>query len=230
MSEFFSVGSRSIRFKYDMSDFEKNVQKFVNDAVNETRDILVKTTPSFVTTALRYTPPNLGTYVIERRFYYRPILNLIKLVRGEYHGYYGTKEDAYELKYNKMKFKVLNTKKGVRKNTAFGYARSVAEAKKMSRIANRGLSRVMWGTDLPSIGAKVPVSLARLVSKSPNVIKYPLNNVTLYSKNDTQGVEIVNAVKGIERYAYQAELKGYNRMYQVLMKELKNIADRNVTL
>lgn len=59
-------------------------------------------------------------------------------------GYYGTKEDAEQLRKHKMKFKVLNTKKGVAKGTAFAYTKTVSQAKKASKIANRGLSRVMW--------------------------------------------------------------------------------------
>ena len=59
-------------------------------------------------------------------------------------GYYGTKEDAEQLRKYKMKFKVLNTKKGTPKGTAFAYTKTIGQAKKAAKIANRGLSRVMW--------------------------------------------------------------------------------------
>lgn len=222
--------TKSVKFTYNMEEFEKNVNKFIDDAKVKSRQILVKITPDFVQAAMKYTPPDMGHSVIKKERYMRPILNLIKLVRGEYDGYLPTQEDAHELRYNKMKYKVLYTKQGIKKGTAFAYTKKIGQAKKAAKIANRGISRVMWGKDLGAIGAKTPVSLERLIMKSPNINKHNFNEISINQIGDETSVEITNKVAQIERYAKIAEKRGYKKAISSLMRELKKIADEQKTL
>ena len=140
-------------------------------------------------------------------------------------GYKGTRYDAEQLNKYKMRFKVLYTKKGVKSDTAFAYTKTLAQAKKASKIANRGLSRVMWGKDLDSIGAKIPNSILRLIRKSPNLEKLNYNKVRMFTQKDETSVEIENSVTKIESYAGIAERMGYKKVASSLNRQLKKIAD-----
>lgn len=222
-------GKRRIKFDYDLSEFEKNVDRFIKDVQNESVEILRTVTPEFVTQAAKYTPPNIGKSSIEKKFYTRPILVLSKLIAGEYQGLTASNIDIGQYK-KKMKFKILYTKSGVRKGTAFAYTKTLAQAKKASKIANRGISRVMWGKSIDMIGAKIPASIQRLINKSPNISKYNYNSASLSQKDDKTSVEIKNKVKGIERYSGEAEKRGYKKVVNSITRELKKIAQRKVEL
>lgn len=135
--------SRSIKFHWDTAEYEANLKKLQDQLPGKLNDILVKTSPEFVKAAVKYTPPNIGKNSIEKRFYERPVLNLLKLIRGEYHDYKPSREDGLQFR-NGMRFKVINTKHGVKKGTAFAYCKTISAAKKSQKIATRGLARVMW--------------------------------------------------------------------------------------
>lgn len=221
--------SRKIKFDYDLSDFEKNVQRFIDDVQNETVDILRKVTPDFVSQAAKYTPPNIGKNSIEKKYYTRPILVLSKLIAGEYNGITPSNIDIGQYK-KKMKFKVLYTKSGVKKGTAFAYCKTISQAKKAAKIVNRGISRVMWGKNLETQGIKPPVSIQRLINRSPNISRYNYNSISLVKQADETGIEIINKVKGIERYSKEAERQGYKKVFNSITRELKKIAQREVEL
>ena len=135
------------------------------------------------------------------------------------------KED-YDQYRKKMKYKVLYTKSGIKKGTAFAYTKTKAQAKKAAKIETRGLSRVMWGKNLTSIGATVPNSILKILSKSTRLNSLNFNTVKLASANDEQSVEVTNSVTAIERYAKKAELAGYRKVSNSLMREMKQIANR----
>ena len=222
-SEFY----KGIKFTYDLSEFEKKVNEFMTETQGKTKDILVTVAPDFSNYAAKYTPPNIGKNSIEKKFYTRPILSLSKLLAGEYEGQVITAEDREQIK-NKMKFKVLYTKSGIKKGTAFAYTKSISQAKKAAKIANRGISRVMWGKNLSTINAKVPSSLQRLIRKSPNISRNDFNKVSLKAENDETSVIVVNNIRNVERYAKMAERQGYKKVSSSIMRELKKIAEKKV--
>ena len=84
----------------------------------------------------------------------------------------------------------------------------------------------MWGKNLTSIGAKVPNSILKILSKSTRLNSLNFNTVKLASANDEQSVEVTNSVTAIERYAKKAELAGYRKVSNSLMREMKQIANR----
>lgn len=219
--------SKGIKFTYDLSEFEKKVNEFMTETQSKTKDILVAVAPDFSNYAAKYTPPSIGKNSIDKKFYTRPILVLSKLLAGEYQDQTPTEEDRKQIK-NKMKFKVLYTKNGIKKGTAFAYTKSISQAKKAAKIANRGISRVMWGKNLESISATVPSSLQRLIRKSPSISKYNFNKVSLKAENDETSVLVVNNIKNVERYAKMAERQGYKKVSSSIMRELKRIAEKKV--
>ena len=219
--------SKGIKFTYDLSEFEKKVNEFMTETQSKTKDILVAVAPDFSNYAAKYTPPSIGKNSIDKKFYTRPILVLSKLLAGEYQDQTPTEEDRKQIK-NKMKFKVLYTKNGIKKGTAFAYTKSISQAKKAAKIANRGISRVMWGKNLSTINANVPASLQRLIRKSPSISKHDFNKVSLKVENDETSVEVVNSVKNVQRYAKMAEKHGYKKVSSSIMRELKKIADKKV--
>lgn len=106
----------------------------------------------FAEVAAKYSPPNIGKATIDEKYYYRPIYKLEDLAKGlcrteRGKRLYATKEDYAALR-NGMKFKVMNTKHGVRRGTVYAYAKGINEAKRLSRIQNRGLTKYSWGSIL----------------------------------------------------------------------------------
>lgn len=221
--------SKGIKFDYDLSEFEKNVNQFMIEAQSRTKEILVNVAPDFSSNAAKYTPPNMGKGSIEKKYYTRPILLLTKLIAGGYDGLTANAEDREQLK-KKMKFKVLYTKSGIKKGTAFAYTKTMAQAKKAAKIINRGLSRVMWGKDLQSIGSNVPASLQRLIRKCPGLSNLNFNKVSIRSENDETSVVVENDVKNVERYAKIAEKYGYKKVSSSIMREMKKIAEKKVNV
>lgn len=217
--------SKSVRFDYDMSEFEANAKKVIADIQSETKDILIRVSTDFADGAAKATPPSIGKASIEKKYWTRPILVLGLLIRNKYPNYKPVKED-YDQYRKKMKYKVLYTKSGIKKGTAFAYTKTKAQAKKAAKIETRGLSRVMWGKNLTSIGATVPNSILKILSKSTRLNSLNFNTVKLASANDEQSVEVTNSVTAIERYAKKAELAGYRKVSNSLMREMKQIANR----
>lgn len=106
----------------------------------------------FAETAARYSPPNIGKASIEEKYYYRPIYKLEDLAKGLCRTttgkrLYATKEDYAALRKG-MKFKIMNTKYRVKRGTVYAYAKGINEAKRLSRIENRGLTKYSWGNIL----------------------------------------------------------------------------------
>lgn len=77
--------TKSIKLTYDMSEFIDKAKKLARKIHDKNKEILVNVAPDFSAGALKYTPPNIGKNGIEKRLYERPIFNIIKLLRGEYH-------------------------------------------------------------------------------------------------------------------------------------------------
>ena len=106
----------------------------------------------FAEVAARYSPPNMGKAAIEEKYYYRPIYKLEDLAKGLVRTERGrrlhaTREDYAALRQG-MKFKVMNTKYGVKRGTVYAYTKGINEAKRISRIQNRGLTKYSWGSIL----------------------------------------------------------------------------------
>ena len=217
--------AKSVKFNYDMSEFEANAKKVIEDIQHETKNMLIKASTDFADGAAKATPPSIGKASIEKKYWSRPILVLGLLIRNKYPNHKPTKED-YDQYRKKMKYKVLYTKSGIKKGTAFAYTKTKAQAKKAAKIETRGLSRVMWGKNLSSIGATVPNSILRILAKSTKLNNLNFNTVKMISQQDEQGIEITNSVTAIERYAKKAELAGYRKVSNALMKEMKKIAEK----
>lgn len=125
-----------------------------------------------------------------------------------------------------MLFKVLNTKAGVHRGTAFAYAKKKSELKRLKKIETRGLSRVMWGKDLPSIGAEIPNTIQRLMRKSSRLSGIDLSEIYITKKNTETELNFVNNSKNVERYAKIAEKQGYKKILNGIMRELRKLVDR----
>ena len=223
MAEF----NKKIGFQYDLKQFEKNVNRFIDETLEQTEDIVKDMAPIFSTTAAKYTPPNIGKATIDKKYYTRPIFNLIDLAKGKYENQRCTAQDYKQLRAG-MKFKVLNTKKGVKKGVAFAYCKKISQAKKLAKIKNRGLSRVMWGKDMQSIDRPVPASIQRLQHKSPEMTNKQLNIISQQKNKDEVSVEITNKVSQIQAYAKLAQRQGEKKVMKQINSRLKQIADKKV--
>ena len=180
----------------------------------------------FVATAARFTPPNMGKANIEEKYYYRPIQDLSLLAKGEYPPYHATRADYAALREG-YKFRVLNTKIGHKKNEVYAYTKGINEAKRVSRIQNRGLSRYVWGDALNNhaeeifklkaqTGGKIvetdlPPIFHRLAKKSPNITKYHFGYATATWKRGAKAhydITIINKLSESQRYCRIAIERG----------------------
>lgn len=112
----------------------------------------------FAEVAGRFSPPNIGKAIIDNKYYYRPIYKLDDLAKGlcrteKGRRLHATKEDFAAMRAG-FKFKIMNTKHGVRPGTVYAYAKGINEAKRLSRIQNRGLTKYSWGSILNTFNSQ----------------------------------------------------------------------------
>lgn len=213
--------------------------------------VLIGMSMKFAETAARYTPPQIGKAYIDKRFYYRPIQDLTLLSKGGYPPYHATKAD-YKALRDGYKFRVLNTKVGHKKNEVYAYCKGINEAKRLSRIANRGLSRYSWGAainntkqDIENKQAQgempwnwniyrattLPPIFQRLASQSPSIKKYQWGSYDWYNdKNGTNKIiwTVRNRLTQIQRYgqlAIRQGLKVAKKYTEAIFKGINVVAD-----
>lgn len=126
----------------------------------------------FAEVAARYSPPNMGKANIDAKYYMRPIYKLDDLAKGLVRNergkrLYATKEDYAALR-NGMKFKIMNTKHGVKRGTVYAYTKGINEAKRLARIQNRGLTKYSWGSILNTFNRQ---NIAKLVGTTKQGVK-----------------------------------------------------------
>lgn len=199
---------------------------------------------TFAVEASKYTPPGsktkrLGSAYIGKEYYSRPIQQFKLLHQGAYKGFHMTKKD-YQMWRQGYKFRVLNTKYGVKKGTVYAYTKGINEAKRVARIQNRGLSKYSWSgiiTNFSGIrteggngfyNAELPPAFKRLAKESPNITKYTWSSIYTDAsdiKNGRMSFLITNTLTDIERYGQiairrgtQALLKQWNKM----QKDIEN--------
>lgn len=217
--------SRSIKFNWSTEEFEKNLEELQKEIKADTKNILIRNAPKFVEAAAKYTPPSLGKNTIDKAKYFRPILVLSRLVNGGYSQYKPTQEDIQQLR-KKMVYKVLNTKSGVKKGTAYAYCKTKGQAKKLSKIRTRGLARIMWGKNLEKIGAKTPNSILRLIRKSPDVNTMNYSKQSIINSSDETSLTFENSAKFIERIADLGKRQGERKIMNAILRDLKKMADK----
>ena len=220
-----------IKFDFSMTDFIKKANEVIKEAKEESVKIVQACAAAFANGAAKFTPPSIGKNSIEKKYYERPFVVLLRLIRGGYAGMAATEEDKQQFR-NGMIYKVLDTRYPNKRksNIAFGYCKTKGQLKKMCKIETRGLSRVMWGKSLEEIGVKVPNAILRLLRKSPKLQSLDFNNNKIVAQGDSVAVEIENDVARIERYGKFAEKKGYTNAEKALKVQLRLLAERQKEL
>lgn len=217
---------KSVSFQMQTGDFDKAVDSNVELIKKQTKSILISASTQFSAGAATYTPPSMKKAVIEKKYWKRPVAFIPLLIKDGK----ATAKDIEMLRQGYL-YKVVYTKAGTKKGTAFAYCKKLSQTKKFAKITTRGLSRVMWGKDLHRIGAKVPTVITSIMKRSKDVAKVNLNKVTLKTdKEDIYVVDIENNVKNIQRYAKISLNEGYRRAQKAINKELKKIAQKDKNL
>lgn len=218
--------SRTFNLQCDTSEFVRRSEELRLQLIREAPDDVKYAAQVFANIAQKNTPPSIGKSTIEKKYYERPYVILLRLIRGGYRGMTATQQDMDEFAHG-MIYKVINTnghkfKDGV----PFGYCKSKGQLKAMCRIATRGLMRVMWGKGLDEIGANVPLSIQRLLNKSPLLKQLQYSNVTLTANDDEVTLEIDNRAKNIEKIAGYAKAKALKSTAAALERRVKERIDR----
>lgn len=216
---------KSVSFNMQTKDFDKAVDHNIALVKAQTKNILIASSTQFAAGAATYTPPSMKKAVIEKKYWTRPVQYIPSLAKNNR----ATQEDIQMLRKGFL-FKVVYNKAGVKKGTAFAYCKKLSQTKKFAKITTRGLSRVMWGKNLTSIGAKVPTVITSILKRSKDVAKVNLNKVELKSNKDQHIVQVENAVASIERYAKIALNQGYLRAEKAINKQLKKVAEKDKQL
>lgn len=192
--------------------YAERIQSFFNKYANLVAGGISVT---FAEAAAKYTPPNIGKANIEQKYYFRPVQDLTLLVKGEYPPYHATRQDYAALREG-FKFRVLNTKVGHKKNEVYAYTKGINEAKRASRIQNRGLSKYSWGALINNYNEKIqrrvatgkvyatanqlniykvsplPHIFTRLATKSPNITRYDWGVIDWNTTPDSGDVKNIN--------------------------------------
>lgn len=196
---------------------------------------------TFAATAARFTPPNMGKANIQQKYYYRPIQQLAKLAKGEYPPYHATKADYAALRQG-YKFRVLNTKVGHKRNEVHAYTIGINEAKRLSRIQNRGLARYTWGEAVLNntlknkkdfseikVETNLPPIFHRLAKKSPNITKYHFGEAKAEWKTGKDAyfhIQVINRLAQSERYCKIAIERGTIEVNRWANKFFNSVKDK----
>lgn len=219
--------SKTIKFDYDIEEFKANIQRLIEQIKGNTKEILIEASSEFAKQASKYTPPCIGKNSIEKKYYTRPILHLKTLITGGYSNFKATAEDLEQFRHNKMKYKVVNTKKGAEKDAAYGYCKTKSEAKKMAKISNRGLARILWGKSLPDIAAEIPNNIVRLMGKSPNMTDKKLSEAKYAEQNEEGTITINNKFKNLSSFGRLAQKHGLKKVTVYINKKVKQITEKD---
>lgn len=207
----------SIKFDYDMTDVVEKFDILQQKYNMASRSAMLEVIPEMIKAVAKYTPPCIGKQSIQKKYYFRPIIQLKKS--------YGKKIVAQDIEQIKkgMRFKVLNTKSEVKKGTVFAYCKTLAQAKKASKIKNRGISRVMWGQSLHDLGINVPNTILRLRNKSKDMTHAKLSSSELQVKNNGNILDytFVNNVENIDRYSKLSMNYGLKKLRSLYSRKMK---------
>ena len=178
----------------------------------------------FSVAAAKYTPPkNRGKWAasIQNSMYFRPIQDLRLLAKGYYPRCHASRQDYQMLRQGYL-YRVMNTKyRHKRQDAVVAYAKGINQAKRLSRIQNRGISKYSWGSMINNIkediaqlkdsltgddvgttekpknvgvyrAAKLPPIFQRLAKKSPNITKYQWGSYDWKYVPNVQNVSKIN--------------------------------------
>lgn len=220
----------TIKLVGDASGVIKKTEEVVDITKKNTKDVSLAIMPDVVSTIARFTPPSIGKNSIQKRFYTRPILYLPQLVRGKIDGHRANAADYVQLRSG-MLYKIVYTKRGVKRHQAFAYSKSINQAKKLAKIQNRGMARVMWGKTLGDINVNTPNTILRLMRKSPNMTSLSLSKTYIQTKNDLANIEITieNKSQNISNYGKDALRQGYKKFHNMYIRRMKEKISDTVT-
>lgn len=219
--------SKFVKMQVDDSDFQNNIKKLEKELPEQFKKILVDASPQFAKAAQKYTPPNLGKASIEKRFYSRPIIFLLNLVRFGRIGKFKCTDEDIQMFRKGFKYKVVNTRAGTKYGHSIGYTKTQAQAKKLAKIQTRGLTRAMWGKQLTKIGAKVPNSILSLMRKGKKISTLNLNDVKLSSNEKQTEVQITNKAAESQRFVSIGISRGLKAVQRYIMKQLKKFVNKD---
>lgn len=221
--------SKFIKMTVDDSDFQKNVKRLQEELPEQFKKILIDSSPQFVKAAQKYTPPSLGRASIQKKFYTRPIIFLLNLVRFGRVGRFQCTPKDIQMFRKGYKYKVINTRNGGTKK-AIGYTKTQGQAKKMAKIQTRGLMRAMWGKTLNKIGAKIPNSIASLLRKGKRLSSINLSDTKLKKKDTITQVQITNKAAESQRFVSIAISRGLKAVQRFIVRQLKKIVNKDIQL
>lgn len=195
---------------------------------NKAPDMIKNVAKSFLIGAVRFTPPRsaMGRDSLKHDTYLRKVETLKALEQKNEL----TAKDA-AAKNRGMKYKVFRVSKdssNTEAKGAFGYTKTAAEARDMSKIVNRGLARWSWGSNAQ---AEIqPRALRTLQQRAPNLSKYRFNKVELTKENNGNvSMTFVNRSKNASNYLGFALAHGYDNANRTIIKYAQNFEFRDYT-
>lgn len=211
--------------------------------------ITAKGANAFADNAMKYVPPKIGgafSKTIPAKAYKRQIIDLRKQLE-KLQRYKGkakrNKNEKAVKKAQLFQQKIIKYAdalsagykfaiKGVQnfhKKTFFYKTKQMA--KKFTRIANRGLMKIMFGAGLYTLN-EVPKSIGKLLDKSPNLKKFinQLNPIKQMNKMDESKLTMENKAGNISQSLTNIAMRqGKYKAKKQIIKQAKNIVKNTIT-
>ena len=169
------------KIKIDTKKYKEAYEKYLKEMDSKKEDILKKASVQFAQWASVYTPPDLKEKTISKELYERKILYLPNEIKRSKNRF--AKQDITALR-NGYRYKIYKKVPLTRNFTVEYFKKLNSTLKRALKIKNRGLLRASYGSNLESIGEKIPSNIKRLLSKSRNLKKLARFNQFSYDESD----------------------------------------------
>lgn len=194
-----------IETKVDLSTLQKQVAQANKQIEKDLPKITAKGATSYADNALKYVPPKKQggwSKTIAKKDYTRPIYTIGELLQG------------HKVRKKFIPLFIEMVKKGMKYAVEgrlhgkqhYWFAKTKGEAKRFTRIFNRGLLKVGFGANLAQ---DMPKSIEKLLLNSPNLKKLAItvNPVERSKKDKESTIQVINRADGLSDQLTSTALK-----------------------
>nr|DAQ92393.1 MAG TPA: hypothetical protein [Bacteriophage sp.] len=213
--------------KLDMTKFKAAYAKYMKEIDADKISILHGAAKQFAQYASLYAPPNMGKKVIDVKFYKRKLFYLPSEIKNNDNR---SKQKDLDMLKQGFLFKVLKKIPLSNRFETLYFKKKTGKVKKLLKIANRGLLRASFGTNIETIGESIPTNIRRLLTKSKNIRNLKNFNKFLFNeKNHSSSLTIENDVADAQTstgFAKIAVAQGDKQAAKYIKRKINEINKR----
>lgn len=190
--------------KLDMTKFKAAYNKYMKEVDADKEKILYGAAKQFSQYASLYAPPNLGKKTLDEKYYKRKLFYLPTEIKNNENR---SKQKDLEMLKQGFLFKILKKIPLSKKFDVLYFKKKTGKVKKLLKIANRGLLRASFGSNIEVLGESIPTNIRRLLTKSKNIKNLKNFNKFLFQNKDhSSSLTIENDVIDAQPSANFAEI------------------------